>query len=326
MKVMGMSNQDSAVYLQRIVNPLKYMAKQKLAEVHHLPIFGQHRQNLTSAEFREYQEKEGEWADILFSTCASDAGYLALLWAMRDKYKLKLVIDLDDDILSTHLEPNNPAYKAYLQPGARYAEFAQACLREADLVTVSTEYLKKKYESINKNIVVIPNFIDPDLWKFTHKPKDVLGFSGSGSHQADWNMIEPMVKEAKFKSAVLSPVRADVDNRVNWVDMLYYPKELSDMHFGVGLAPLKDTLMARGKSNLRWLEYSQLGIPTVASNTLPFKGIENIILCDEPEDWTNAFKKLEDKEYRTELGKKAKIEMKDKYDPRRISRKLFESF
>ena len=333
LKIWGISNQDTAVQFYRINQPLRFIANQKLTTVHTMPFFGSHSDHLTSKEFIEYYALEGKWADVLFSTCATSQEYLALLLALKDMYKLKLVIDLDDDILSTHLEPNNPAYRAYLQQSARFAEYAQACLREADLVTVSTDYLKKKYESINKNIVVVKNAIDPEFFKFKRKKnkKLTIGYAGSGSHQLDWMMIEPILKGLKDKYdlriAVLGPMQTKIaDEQINWVDTLKYPEELAKLGFDIGVAPIRDSMMSRAKSNLRWLEYSSYNIPTVSSDVVSFKGIRNIVRVSEPEEWYEALEKLiVDRKYRTELGKLAHNEVRDGYTPEQWSRKLYDN-
>lgn len=332
LKVWGISNQDTAVQLYRINQPLRYIAKQKLATVHTMPFFGQHANHLTSGEFSKYFELEGKWADVLVSTVASNREYLALLLALKDLYKLKLVIDLDDDILSTHLEVNNPAHTAFMDPRLKLAEYAQACIREADLLVVSTEHLKKVYSSINPNIVVIKNFVDPKLFRQKSVSDDItIGYAGSGSHQKDWEMVEPILIKLKekygVKVKVLGPVNTKIaDWKNNWVDTLKYPDTLASMGISIGIAPLKDTMMARAKSNLRWLEYSAYKIPTVASDVVPFRECKNIILASEPEDWGAALEKLiTDNEYRTALGEAAYNEAREKYDPKYWSGKLYDA-
>lgn len=332
LKIFGMSNQDSGVGFYRINQPLRFIAKQKLANIHTMPYYGQHNRHLTTPEFLEYFALEGKWADVVVSTLASDREYLALLWGMRERYRFKLVIDLDDDILATHTEPNNPAYTAYTNPGFRFAEYAQACLRDADMVTVSTEYLKRKYASINPNIVVVKNCIDPEFFSQTNNPDDVtLGYTGSGSHQGDWMMIEPVLRQLKqdhgVKVKMVGPMQSDIlDTQVKWAEQLRHPETVAQMGFSIGLAPLKDSLMNRAKSNLRWLEYSAFKIPTVASDVVPFREMENIILVTEPEEWRDALERLiKDKDYRTKLGDLAYHEMKANYDPSYWSNQLFDN-
>lgn len=328
LKIWGGSNQDSGVQFFRINQPLRFVGNQKLAKVHTMPFYGQHNQHFTSPEFMEYFELESKWADVLYTTIGSDRYYLSLMMGMKEFGRCKLVVDVDDDILSTHTEPNNPAYAAYNDPNAKHAEYAQFCLMNADLITVSTEYLKRKYQQYNKNIVVIKNTIDTKLYKPTKSDDVTIGYAGSGSHQKDWEMIEPTLKKLKekygIKVKVIGPMHTTIaDEQVSWVEMLKYPEKLAGMGFSIGVAPVKDSLMNRAKSNLRWLEYSSLKIPTVASNVVPFRECKNILLASEIEEWEkHLIKLIEDFKYRTKLGQNAYNEMKDNYDPRYWSREL----
>jgi glycosyltransferase involved in cell wall biosynthesis len=330
-KVFGISNQDSGVFYYRIVQPLRFIAKQKLANVHHLPFYGQHNQHFTSKEFIEYFAAEEKWADVIFTTLPNDREYLALILAMKERGKCKLVIDLDDDLLSTHTEPDNPAYAAFNNPSLRLAEYTQFAITQADLLVVSTEYLKKKYESLNKNIIVIKNCVDTEFFKFPNKQDGVtIGFAGSGSHQKDWMMVEPVLEKLrqrhKFKIKILGPMQPfiKVDQQIKWVEMLKYPEYLASLGLSIGLAPLKDSLLSRGKSNLRWLDYSSLRIPTIASDVVPFRDCKNIIRVTEPEEWEEQIERLIlNHDIRTELGKNAYTEMKEEYDPNYWSRQLF---
>jgi glycosyltransferase involved in cell wall biosynthesis len=310
------------------------MKKQGLANIHHLPIFGNNANHLTSPEFRNYFAMEGKWTDVIFTTLPSDRNYLALMYALKDRYKTKLVIDIDDDILSTHTEPNNPAFAAYRNKDARHAEYAEIAIINADLITVSTEYLKSRFEHLNPNIVVVKNCIDNEFFIGDNKPDNItIGYTGAGSHQADWKMIEPILKKMKdkygVKVKVITPVKTSrdvVDHQDSWVEMMKYPKAMTDLGFSIGIAPLKDSLFNRGKSNLRWLEYSRLGIPTIASDVIPFKGIDNILYATEAKDWEKHLEKLiTDEKFRLELGKKASNELKEKYNLNTESKKLFDA-
>ena len=76
------------------------------------------------------------------------------------KQHFKVVIDLDDD---WELPYNHPLYPYYEPQKKRLTNN----LFNADLVTCTTEFLKKEYEKINKNVVVLPNCVDPFYWPRT---------------------------------------------------------------------------------------------------------------------------------------------------------------
>lgn len=331
-RILGLSNQDSGVYFYRVTQPLEHIGKQKLANIHHLPIYGQHNDHFTSKQYIEYFAKELKWADVIMTTTPSDREYLALILAMKERGKCKLVVDVDDDLLSAHIEPTSPAYKPFNDSSRRLTEYSQFSMQVADLLTVSTEYLKERLSHLNKNIVVIKNCIDTDFFKYINSPdKITIGYTGSGSHQADWNMTEPILHELKdkhkdVKIKVLGPMQmnAAIDTQIKWSELMQYPQTLASLGFTIGIAPLKDTLMTRAKSNLRWLEYSAMSIPTVASDVVPFRGIKNILLATEPEEWKEQLEKLIlDEKLRTQLGKGAYNEMRKEYNPYEWSRRLY---
>ena len=76
----------------------------------------------------------------------------------------------------------------------------------------------------------------------------------------------------------------------------------------------------RSKSNIKWLEYSLKGIPTVASNVEPYKCIENDktgYLCDKPEDWYETLSMLiKSPQKRKNVAESASTEVKNNWDYR----------
>jgi glycosyltransferase involved in cell wall biosynthesis len=66
---------------------------------------------------------------------------------------------------------NDDTYKDPIGVKGKLKEYAEnidkrieSFIRNADLVTCSTEFLKEEYQRINKNVYVLPNCIDPDDW------------------------------------------------------------------------------------------------------------------------------------------------------------------
>ncbi len=103
-----------------------------------------------------------------------------------------------------------------------------------------------------------------------------------------------------------------------WVSIDKYPQLTKDMNLDIGIAPLRDNPFNRGKSNLRWLEYSALKIPTVASRVEPFKCIEQGktgFLATELEEWEQLLEMLiVSSEIRKETGEGAYIKVKKDFN------------
>jgi hypothetical protein len=131
------------------------------------------------------------------------------------------------------------------------------------------ENLKKVYSKYNKNIFVNKNTIDFRFWQHTNawgiNGKTIVGWAGAGGHTFDMSLIEEPVKELKKKwgnkvefVAFGAEKPEFFDRHVGWAELRKYPEKLASLGFDIGLAPLRDNLYNRGKSNLRWLEYSAL--------------------------------------------------------------------
>lgn len=247
---------------------------------------------------------------------------LNLMQSIREAYKLPVLVEMDDNILST--PTYNPASSAY-DPDSAFRKLCIAQLREADGMIVSTPYLKEIYSAFNDNIYVVPNSIDFDLWgrlqRKNVKGKIVIGWAGGASHNDDLAIIEPVVEyivakypkvEFKFVHGISPNLRGK--KGVKWVSKFArcdkYPQYIASQGFDIGVAPLVDNAFNRGKSNLRWLECAAIGVPCVASNVGNFK--ETIVdgkdglLCDTADDFIRNLEILiNNKEIRRELGRQA---------------------
>ncbi len=240
-------------------------------------------------------------ADVVVAQMVHTRAALTVLEGMKAMYKVPLVTEMDDNILST--PTYNPANAVYGQ-GSKFRALAIEQFRMSDAMIVSTPGLKEVYSEFCKNIYVIENSLDLRIWgNLKHRRSSDfvrLGWAGGASHDEDLRIIEPVVRKTleKHKSARFSFVhgapdflkgidRVDIVSQFSRIDR--YPQFLASRGFDIGLAPLVDNSFNRGKSNLRWLEYSGLRVPTIASNVGHFKEtIEQSVdgmLCESEDDW-----------------------------------------
>ena len=56
----------------------------------------------------------------------------------------------------------------------------------------------------------------------------------------------------------------------NWVPTVAHPYKQALLNSDIAILPLKDDLFNRCKSAIKWVEYSSLGIPSVAVNIPPY--------------------------------------------------------
>jgi glycosyltransferase involved in cell wall biosynthesis len=243
---------------------------------------------------------------------------LALFLAYRNKWKKPILVEIDDDVFNVNPE-NLGSYGYY--PGSNAEYYVENQIRNAHGVICSTKWIAKQMQKYNPCTWVIPNSIDFKVWDNLKNPqrhKGIrIGWSGSDSHDEDLKVIKQIVPEVLKKHKDVEfvffggcPKGLEPSKRItvyrNFVDIFKYPHALKDKGIDIGLAPLKDNLFNRSKSNLRYLEYSALKIPTIASPVEPFDHIEqNItgIKAQEPSEWIQAIDSLvKDKEYRRSVG------------------------
>lgn len=149
----------------------------------------------------------------------------------------------------------------------------------ADGVICATPQLANEYRSVNKNVFVCLNTVDPVDWQF-EKPADGVfrvGFAGSLSHWIDiplildglrWAAKQPDVEVVWIGTA---PQGLDFPTRsIAWTDTIEeYRKNLFQLD--VGLCPLKPNRWANCKSDIKALEYSMAGALPIVSRVEPYR-------------------------------------------------------
>ena len=278
-----------------------------------------------------------DWADIVVGQrFATDVG-LSVIDVIQKEFKKKFFTEIDDNI---HFVPaDHPAYE-YIKPGTQALIVAEKQLKLSDGLIVSTEFLKREYEKYNKKIYVVPNALDFKLWKPVPKRKRKfinIGYVGGQQHVRDLKILNKVIPTItdKYKNVrfliwggapEIIPAGPKVIKRYTFSPVLDYPKELARAGYDIGLAPLVDNFLNRSKSNLRWLEYSALGIPTVASPIEPYRNIEPILLAKEPQEWIDAISKLiENEETRKTIGLMARKKVEKAYDIKDVFERYYQT-
>lgn len=256
---------------------------------------------------------------------------LAFLRCAKDVIKRPIITEIDDWIFDL------PAYNIAANPYNPNSEPEWVCAKQlelSDAFICSTSFIREKLlESFPKTpVYVIPNGIDFAIWDKVEpvvrpevskaEGKIRIGYTGCGNHDGDMDIVKrPIMKlceefpNLEFVSSHVFPSWTDfpkdrfIDSR-RWVTINKYPQEVAGWGMDIGIAPLRDNNFNRAKSNLRWLEFSALKIPTVASRVRPFKesvteGVDGL-LCSSEKEWYDALKSLiVDESRRRALGETA---------------------
>lgn len=326
LKILMAHAEETAVGFYRIVQPAVAIAKTGLAEVRRLPF--NPGSGKPQAHDIEFYEQLGTWADVFVFQRVDNPKSLALIMAMKERFKKPVIMDIDDYV--HQVKSDNLAYKDY-QPGSPTQYYAERMMGMADGMMVTTPWLKKLYQGHCKNIKILPNCMDLErTGKYKKRQyKDIrIGYAAASGHQRDLaiakNAIMAILEENKnvtfhifgAKHEELSHPRI---KRHSWVSFDRYYRKLASLGLDIGIAPLEDNYYNRAKSNLRWLEYSAYKIPTIASNVSPFartiKHAETGYLAKEPMDWYKYLSYLvKNEKLRDEIGSEAYNAVEERFN------------
>jgi glycosyltransferase involved in cell wall biosynthesis len=164
----------------------------------------------------------------------------------------------------------------------------ERCMRMCDAMIVSTDYLAKKYAKFNPNIYVCRNGIDPLRYQLTRPKRDTvnIGWAGASGHLkalAPWiNVVNAIMLQREdtcfvsvgqnYADAIKPNVGEARAIAIPFTALEQYPAAMT--MFDIALAPGGGGTWYRGKSDLRWLEASALGIPIIARPSI-YREIED---------------------------------------------------
>lgn len=232
-----------------------------------------------------------EHYDIIFLSSPIHSTNLNVIQYAKDQ-KIKIWVDFDDYI--PDVQSDNAAYDFGIQPGNIANMFA--CIREADLVTVTTEFLKGKLS--NKNIHVIPNAFNDYCFKLEYKPgkAETVAWRGAiDGHGRDLvSQVEDLMKLDKlfddngwtFSFLGRNPWYV-TDYLKNWTrtpELPFFQFMASFKHLNpaVFMYPLVDCDFNRSKSQLAWLDATYSGAACLVPD---FEVYENMPVLTYKDDF-----------------------------------------
>ena len=305
----------------------------------------------TNPIVRSQIESLCEVADVVIWQPVFYSHTLDFFVEMRSRFEKPMLVESDDDYVD--VPPWNEAFHSY-GPLSAVRQNAVEHLKIADGLVVSTPFLQKTYSQFNKNVTVIENALqfkgDSKFvgWDDVSVPKHKgirVGWIGGRTHVRELLMIAPVVKElcAEYPDVTFCFVNSALKqyaqaNNTEYVfegipNVFYtdrnvainrYAEFMASQRFDIGMAPLEDCNFNRAKSNLRWLEYSALKIPTVATKISHFEqtitpGHDGMLVPNNDlKRWKSHLKALIDNEtLRREMGRNAYKTVKEKFNVRK---------
>lgn len=339
--------ENSAVGFYRIIQPARAIADNKLARVVTLPF--NPGESLSSVSI-EALENVIKWADVALFSRLDNPASLAVMKAIKGTYHIPVLMELDD--LPMELNEDSWAFEQYRRdrPFTEYndpALWAIEQMKASDGIIVTNRYLEARIAKLvpdkASKIHIIPNTIDTEKLKPILKEKKdniIIGWQGGSNHKYDLEQaregILRILKEfphVRFKTFGYNPEWAKNNKQcehVEWINFGQYYNTLPKLGFDIGIAPLVDNSFNRCKSNLRWLEYSALGIPAVLSAVGPYLTIKhnyNGFSATTEHDWYIQLKYLlTHPKKRQFLAQNAKKSILKLYNPKRYAKRYVRLF
>lgn len=300
----------------------------------------------------ELVKKEITNADIVVFHRPESPEFHELAWVLKKMGK-KIVFENDDTFILDDDHPFKNRDAHGLMANIKHKNnLLHNFITNSDLVTTTNEWLADEYRQFNKNVVVIPNYVNPKDWPEPLRnegEKIRIGITGSVSYSQDFKPIEDVLRKLdempniqlvmlglhSKKIRGKNPRSEEVykteysffDSLKNlehtpWADMIDYMDTLNDLKLDIMLIPRKDCYFNRAKSNVKFLEASMLEIPVIAQSfpdkLSPYdKDIDgtNGILIPVDGDWMTPIMELvNNKEKRRAIGAEAHKYVLQHYD------------
>ncbi|MGL5829486.1 MAG: glycosyltransferase, partial [Angustibacter sp.] len=132
-------------------------------------------------------------------------------------------------------------------------------------------------------------------------------YMGSATHSADLEMIRPAIERLPKNGLVgldVVGVSTGSDDWFRRIDIpegrTHYPEFVSWLRrrrheWSLGVAPLTPDPFNSAKSDLKFLEYSMLGLATIASDSEPYAELRDVgatLVSSNPDSWHDAISSL----------------------------------
>lgn len=233
-----------------------------------------------------------------------DSGTALAVLAAAGRRGVPVVLDVDDDFFT-------PEARVRLLAGGYSAdrlEALDATVASAERVSVSTEVLAARVPGPAERVHVVANALDATLWGLDDPDESArcpsggrVLYMGSHTHTDDLALLARVDRSsldiAGVTGSAVTGGRALVDFARRPVP---YPEFVAWLRarrsgWSSGLAPLVDDAFNAAKSDLKFLEYSALGLTTVASDVPPYHGLSRegaVLVRGGPDAWVEALARL----------------------------------
>lgn len=243
-------------------------------------------------------------------------------WIIAKVLAKKIIYDFDDAIWV----PVTSEYNTLVKPIKFYAKVRMIC-KWAYKVSVGNEYLAAYARKYNVATYVIPTVVNTasghHLIKNQSTEPVTIGWTGTFSTLQYLNQVLPALQQVEKLYNIDFIVIANKDPQLPLKHYRYIQwsakNELHDLlQINIGIMPLTDDELAKGKCGFKAIQYMALGIPAVVSpvgvnSHIVDQGV-NGFCCVTTGEWVTALSALiTDAQLRQNMGSNARQKIETHY-------------
>ena len=243
-------------------------------------------------------------------------------WIAAKIFKRKIIYDFDDAIWIPFSSENNKLASRL----KNFGKVAKIC-RWSYKVSVGNEFLADFARKYNSNVIIVPTVVNTsdvhNKLQDQHTSKPSIGWTGTFSTLKYLDMILPVLQELQQQYTFDFIVIADKDPKLPLKHYRFIKWSRSNeakdlLQFHIGLMPLYDDEISKGKCGFKAIQYMSLGIPAIVSPV----GINSLIvddgvsgfICVNLSDWKNKIETLlNNSMLRISMGSAARTKIEKKY-------------
>jgi len=213
--------------------------------------------------------------EVVVIQYANGRAWLKKIRELQDR-GVKVLYEIDDYVQAARKSKTHELAHKFGQDRVRDLEMG---MRAVDGMICSTSFIARRYRTFNDRTWECRNGIDLNRYEL-RKPKRgemvTLGFAGGVGHKASLARWEPAIRSVMRQRDNVRFVSVGHAAAAPFVEefgaerAISYPSSGIEVYpasmtlFDIAFAPSAENNQFRGKSDLRWLEASALGIPLVA--------------------------------------------------------------
>lgn len=285
---------DSNIFSIRVGRPLQVLAEQGSINIRCKPIYAVSDIDLL-------------WSDVLIIQRNIDERALRLI-SLCKKIGRVFVFEIDDLLIAP------PTFLAISKEPEQNRRAIRHALKQADIVSTTTERLKNSLGVDTRKVILTPNYSEPinslpQAQHQQHTPESPCTLILAASDPVLIDFITPSLEDIcnEFKNLVsivvigpLGPKLSKIIPNIKSTPILPlddFRNFLSSLPNPIGIIPLDNSNFSNCKSAVKFFEYTLLGIPTICSDVPPYSdviqaGRTGILTPNTPNDWYRSIKAL----------------------------------